>query len=93
VGSGSSGAGEVWVFSSEDGEGEFASSDAWATAEGQNDADEGTYQVAYGKVLGDRAADYDGDGKYDFVVSDNQWGDPATSTGNTGRVYLSFGQY
>lgn len=93
VGAGSSGAGEVWVFSSEDGEGEFSSSDAWATAEGQNDADEGTYQVAYGKTIGDRAADYDGDGKYDFVVSDYLWGDSASSTANTGRVYLSFGQY
>ena len=66
-------------FSSEDGEGEFSAGDAWATVEGQNDADEGTFQVAFGK---DRpAADYNGDGRYDFVVSDHQWGDSGSSTG------------
>lgn len=93
VGTGSSGAGEVWVFSSEDGEGEFASADAWAMAEGQNDPEEGLHQVAFGRTIGDRAADYDGDGKYDFVVSDHRWGDGAGATGTAGRVYLSFGQY
>ena len=53
----------------------------------------GLHQVAFGRTIGDRAADYDGDGKYDFVVSDHRWGDGAGATGTAGRVYLSFGQY
>ena len=57
------------------------------------DADEGAYQVAYGRTIGDRPADFNGDGKYDFAVSDFQWGDSSSSTGDSGRIYVTFGAY
>jgi hypothetical protein len=91
---GTSGSGEVWIFSSEDDDGEYDAEDAaWATVVGQNDTDEGWYQSTLGTSIADIPNDLNDDGNYDFVVGDPDWGDTTGSTAYEGRVYVSFGLY
>lgn len=79
--------GRVWIFGSSDEPGDYsASSDAYATVEGDDDA----YQELYGAAIAPFGADIDGNGMPDFVAGDALYDQGYSLYPDAGAIYIHY---
>ena len=79
--------GRVWIFGSDDAAGDYtASSDAYASVEGDDDA----YQEVYGSAISPTPGDLNNDGYPDFVAGDAGYDAAYSALADAGAIYIHY---
>ncbi|MFT4976504.1 MAG: hypothetical protein ACI8S6_002409 [Myxococcota bacterium] len=79
--------GRVWIFGSDTEDGEYtASSDAYATIEGDDDA----YQEKYGSAISPLPGDINNDGMHDFLAGDAYYDGAYSLYPDAGAIYIYY---